>query len=278
MKIYQKFLLGFGSASVLMLLAMTGAQAQTASNLVCEGCVNPQDIAAQAVNRLKIQDGAVNTRKLALGAVKTARIGAGAVTNPKIADGAVTLAKIAQGLLTERTELLGLGWNFDTTITDDYELLRTHGTFQKVRDDSDIKLIWTGHGFVDGRFCDFQLRIDGVAEDGDAEPTFNAAAGRAIIGPLGFLGNDGLTDQVGDSFAVTANWEGLAAGSSVVEMWVRGDANRCDINNYNFPMMVIVEEYVNPVVLFGDLLAVSSQKDLMDLGLDDVSSGQQGFE
>ena len=110
-----------GAASLLSLSLPGAATAQVVVDIICDECVDTEDIASGAVTRDKIADGAVNFRKLALGAVTTGRIrdgavtfrkikpGAvgtgrladGAVTGPKLADGVLTTPKIADGAVTE---------------------------------------------------------------------------------------------------------------------------------------------------------------------------------
>ena len=92
-------------ALVFSLLVSSLATAQTASNVVCTGCVGTGDMANAAVTTGKIADGAVQTIDMADGIVTTQKIkdltiGAidlanGAVTTGKIRDGAVAFADLS---------------------------------------------------------------------------------------------------------------------------------------------------------------------------------------
>ena len=88
-----KPLLMAGGIAVIALLASEKAQAQ-ASDLDCTACVQPSDLAPNAVNNSKIADGAVTAAKLAANAVTVAKIANGAVTTPKLATASVTAPKI----------------------------------------------------------------------------------------------------------------------------------------------------------------------------------------
>lgn len=118
--------------------------------------------------------------------------------------------------------------------TTTYAPLLTIGVFEKLQAGSAVKLTWTGHGrLTNGSFCDFQLRIDGQGEGGNAP---NAAAGRAVM----FTPGGAVT--VGSALAVSAVFTDLPPGARQVEMFVRGVADACSVNPGNFPNVVIVEE------------------------------------
>ena len=109
-----------GGAVLLAGTGITSLRAQTATNVVCGGCVHSSDIANFAVSSGKLSKDSVTNPKIATGAVTTGKIANGAVsgpkiagfavssgklgtasvTNPKIAIGAVTVGKIANGAVT----------------------------------------------------------------------------------------------------------------------------------------------------------------------------------
>ena len=83
------------------------AAAQTASNVVCRGCVDSRDIKGKAIrtNKIrnnavtgaKIRDNAVTGAKIADGSVGNADLGVDSVTSDKIAPDAVGFSEIATG-------------------------------------------------------------------------------------------------------------------------------------------------------------------------------------
>lgn len=123
--------------------------------------------------------------------------------------------------------------NSDSTISFTYELLRTVGTFTKNKSNTDLKVTWTGHGRMVGtagaNFCDFQVRIDGNEPEGSV-----TGGGRAVL----YTNNS--------PFSVTAIFQGDAAGTRTVSIWVRGNATSCTLNYGNFPQQVFIEE-ISPI-------------------------------
>ena len=71
-----------------------------ASDVICVGCVDAGDIAAEAVTGDKIAPGAVAAEKMTDGAVTGEKLATGAVTGDKIADEAVTTPRIGPGAVT----------------------------------------------------------------------------------------------------------------------------------------------------------------------------------
>ena len=91
-----------GLSEVLLTLALFGpatlAEAQTAANVECSGCVDRGDIAT----------GAVISTKIAVGAVTTTKIGVGSVTTAKIKTGAVTLDRLAPEVQSKLSDAVTL--------------------------------------------------------------------------------------------------------------------------------------------------------------------------
>jgi hypothetical protein len=75
-------------------LQVTSVQAEPATDLQCNGCVNAGDIAGAAVKTSKIRNHAVTKNKLRANAVDSFKIRDGQVKTPDLADGAVTGSKI----------------------------------------------------------------------------------------------------------------------------------------------------------------------------------------
>jgi hypothetical protein len=76
-------------------------------------------------------------------------------------------------------------------------------------------------------FCAFQLRVDG------AQPP--SAGGQAVL-------YSGLGVQNDATAGHTAFFNGLAAGSRAVSIWVRGTGTQCEINVGSQPDEIFVEE------------------------------------
>jgi hypothetical protein len=141
-----------------------------------------------------------------------------------------------QELVSTKTVLPYNGSNTEATPVFTYELIRTVGNFTKRFGSTAIRLDWSAHHSYTGAngvdFCHYQLRIDGKATDGDSA--------------TGFQG-----DQEGNAVAFTSaspiatfgEFAGLTAGAHTVQIFVRGDATTCTLNNGNFNQQVVVEEY-----------------------------------
>jgi len=84
-------------ALVFSLLVSSLATAQTASNVVCTGCVGTGDMANAAVTTGKIADGAVQAIDMADGIVTTQKIKDLTIGAIDLANGAVTTGKIRDG-------------------------------------------------------------------------------------------------------------------------------------------------------------------------------------
>jgi hypothetical protein len=91
--------LGF-ALSTAICLGATGAQALTADDLKCKGCVGKKDLGKKAVKSKHIKNGQVKTKDLRDGAATTDKIGDSAVTTDKIGNAAVTTDKIGNGAIT----------------------------------------------------------------------------------------------------------------------------------------------------------------------------------
>ena len=135
------------------------------------------------------------------------------------------------------------GSKSDSTVGYTYELMRIIGNFSKLYSNSNLMVTWTSHGSVTGRFCDFQVRIDGISDNGSTGTTgFQVdGSGRAVIGEV----NGDATSVLGDSFTVVTIFQGISAGNHDVEIWLRGDADNCTLNTGNFAFRVIIEEFIS---------------------------------
>lgn len=83
----------------MVLFFSTTVFAQTASDVVCTGCVGATDLATNAVTGQKIQNSAVTGTKIQNNAVTTTKISDGTIVEADIADSAITSAKISDGTI-----------------------------------------------------------------------------------------------------------------------------------------------------------------------------------
>jgi hypothetical protein len=115
-----------------------------------------------------------------------------------------------------------------------YQLLRDVGNITKSSATSRVKLTWNGRNQGTGSgawFCDYQLRIDGAAPPG--------AGGRAVVQPVG-AATSGL-----EPAGATAFFDGLAAGTHSVDIYVRGSTGlttNCSTAVGGFADEIFVEE------------------------------------
>ena len=103
MKRRKNSLFSLGAAPLVAgvtLFSAAEVMAQTATDLVCNKCVQASDIATGAVTNAKIAGNAVNNSKIANGAVNAAKLAANSVNNNKIANGAVTQGKFTNAAVT----------------------------------------------------------------------------------------------------------------------------------------------------------------------------------
>jgi hypothetical protein len=129
------------------------------------------------------------------------------------------------------TRFLYDGSSGDATVGNAYELHRTIGSFVKVSDGTAILLDWNAHGSSSGGFCEFQLRIDGLNDNGSSSTAFENAGAGAVV----------FANQV-HPIAVKGLFTGLAAGEHSVEIWLRGSATTCGLNSGDFGQTIIVTE------------------------------------
>ncbi len=129
------------------------------------------------------------------------------------------------------TRFLYDGSSGDATVGSAYELHRTIGSFVKVSDGTAILLDWNAHGSSSGGFCEFQLRIDGLNDNGSSSTAFENAGAGAVV-----FANQRHT------IAVKGLFTGLAAGEHSAEIWLRGTATTCGLNSGDFGQTIIVTE------------------------------------
>jgi S-layer homology domain len=123
------------------------------------------------------------------------------------------------------------GSNTDSTVNDSWEKMRDLGSFTKATASSDMLIAATGNGLVNGVFCQWQLRVDGVTDAGNSGTIYSPADGASAV-------------QYATGSYFTQGWfEGLAAGSHTVELWIRGSATACENNDGNFGHDVFATEF-----------------------------------
>ncbi len=85
-----------------LLLVSASVQAEIADDVVCDKCVDRDDLARNAVTGSRIRNNSISRQKLRKNAVSTSRIRNKAVTTPKIKNGAITTSKIRDGAVSGR--------------------------------------------------------------------------------------------------------------------------------------------------------------------------------
>ena len=84
--------------SVALTCAASNVTAQTATNLICNGCVGASDIANGAVRSGEIANSSIESADIKDGAVKAQDIANNAITSAKILNYAITSVDVAPGL------------------------------------------------------------------------------------------------------------------------------------------------------------------------------------
>jgi hypothetical protein len=90
-------------ALALSQLISVAANAQAATNVICDRCVNNSDLANSSVTSEKILDGTVKSNDIATSAIKTANMNNGSVTFGKLATGVRDALDGALAHLTKTT-------------------------------------------------------------------------------------------------------------------------------------------------------------------------------
>jgi hypothetical protein len=156
-------------------------------------------------------------------------------TNVGLQELETRLAALEAGLPIE-TVINYSGSNTEASPASDFELLRTIGNFTKVRADSVIRMELTSHhespGLAAGvDFCHYQLRIDGFATNGS--PVLEPGTGRGA-NAVAYISNAPVS--------ATGYWNNLAAGVHAAQIYVRGTAATCTLNDGNFSSQFLIEE------------------------------------
>jgi hypothetical protein len=140
--------------------------------------------------------------------------------------------------LVKRTNLHYINEN-TATPGGTYVLLRTVGTFTKELPLSTIKLTWNAHARTIGPgFCHYVLRVDGKSTDGNASVNVQQSEnGNAVLYNYG-----ADASQEASVISATAVFTGLQRGEHDVQIWFRGTAATCNLNDGNFGQDLIVEE------------------------------------
>lgn len=144
----------------------------------------------------------------------------------------VVVVPLSSSSKTQKTIITYNGIVTDNTISFTNELARTLGTFTKSKDNTDIKLFWRTQveqiGSADS-FGNYEIRLSGVAGDGGENS-----------GPV--IYNTAPTSR--ESIDYWDYWTGLPAGDYNVEVWIRGNVTSIELNNGNFPRIVLIEEVI----------------------------------
>ena len=94
---------GIAIATTLLLVTFAGqqgAQAQTAKDVVCKGCVGKKDLGKKSVRKKHIKDNAVQTQAIQDGAITSEKVEEGSITAAHLAEDAVRVG-VAEGPVNE---------------------------------------------------------------------------------------------------------------------------------------------------------------------------------
>lgn len=122
----------------------------------------------------------------------------------------------------------------DTDDSNSWRKMTDVGTFMKHRDDSILKVHWTGHASVDDTGvanCVMQVRIDDNNRLNN-EPASTVTGAAAIIGDT----------ETAVPFHTMEIFEWPNAGNHDVSIHVRGTVDECFLNPGNYQHTVIIEE------------------------------------
>ncbi len=120
-----------------------------------------------------------------------------------------------------------------STVTDptpSQSKVRVLGSFTKQSAATDILIEWNDHVLVTDSFCHYQLRVDDLKDNGSATLPYDHTAG----------GNS--VNYATGSFATTAVFDGLSAGTHELSVYVRGFGTGCELNDGNFSNTAIITE------------------------------------
>ena len=113
----------------LTVAGLTAAQSQTANNLICNGCVQSQDIANNGILSLDIRNNTVNTADIRNGTIRAEDMGNAIAAANEYSDGSITAAlngnTVAQTLVVATPSVGALvanaSWNFGLNSNEDAE-------------------------------------------------------------------------------------------------------------------------------------------------------------
>jgi hypothetical protein len=159
------------------------------------------------------------------------RVGGGSEMDPRLPIGSSAYAYSADRVTSYVTRLLYAG---TTTLasTGEFQLMLTMGTFVKQRADTVLRVSWLSHTHGSGTgFCQYQLRIDGIKDDGTSNVNATYGnTGEAVV----YAGDQAVN--------VMTYFDGIGRGSRDAQIWLRGNGIDCSINWGNFQNQVIIEE------------------------------------
>jgi hypothetical protein len=138
--------------------------------------------------------------------------------------------------LYKRTDLHYGSLATDSSPTGSYQQLEVIGTFTKLNASTAITLVWTSHATGGNgagvTFCQYQLRVDGLDDQGSASTSYSGTAASGAV-----------VYDAHSAFSVTDVFTALAAGSHTVSVWDRsGGVTSCTDNNGSFGHDVYVLE------------------------------------
>jgi len=208
--------------------AVTLSRNSVRSEHIKNGQVKRADLARNAVTSRKVRNGSLLSADFRAGQLPAGPQGPKGDTGPKGDPGQQGPA--GTPAVYKRTRLTYSGTITTPDTSASFVQERVVGTFTKDRADSVIELVALGHASGSGVACSWQLRIDGANNQGAA-------------GAGAFDGTEANVQiNAGVPYTITSVFQGLAAGSHQVTLWVRGVASNCTNNPGNYTRVVYVNE------------------------------------
>jgi len=160
------------------------------------------------------------------------------VVQPKIDANTTAIAANTTALAANASPIVSRfvygGASVDSAVTlSSWKNERDLATFTKASSGTNIMLNVSGMGDTigPGSFCQWQIRVDGATDAGGTGPSVSALDGGTAV------------QYFSGAWTIDALFSGLSAGPHTVQLWLRGNATSCIINNGNFIHTVLVTEF-----------------------------------
>jgi hypothetical protein len=227
-------------ANVVSVLALCIALGGTATAAVLitgknvkNGSLTGADLKDNSVGSVDVQNGALVAKDFKAGQLPAGPKGDPGPQGPPGKDGANGTNGVdgAPGTpaVYKRTSLTYSGGITTPNTLYQFVQERVVGSFTKDRGDSVIEVIANGHGYTWSGGCSWQIRIDGKNNQGETTSLYDGTEAQ-------------VESQQAVPYTIDSVFQGLAAGSHEVTLWVRGAASDCTNNGSNYVRSVYVNE------------------------------------